>query len=138
MAIYFAGKFGRVRIAGYSDRLFACQNWTYEYDNSLIDITNFRSKTLGLNSPKEQFIANLYKGTITATGILTDVLLSIINGNQLQSGQEALMDLYLYYGAPNNIGFTQIPVIIDNFDFNVDVSGTGNFSMTARINQPKI
>lgn len=140
MAIYFAGKYGRVRLAGYSDRLFTCQSWTYEYDNSLIDITSFRSKNTNLTGsvPKEQYIGNLYRGTITANGILTDVFQSTINFNQLLSGQEGSMDLFLYYGAPANIGFTNLPIIIDNFDFSVDVAGTGTFAMTARLNQPKV
>jgi len=136
MANYFGGKYGRLRITGFADTLFKLGNWRYEIDKSLIDITNFRSRESG--NPVEQSIGNIFRGTVTAEGTMTDAQAAVISANLLKPAQEVVMDLYFYYGAPSNVGFTGIKAIMDNFEFSVDVRGTGTFTLTAKLNTPRL
>lgn len=136
MANYFSGKYGRLRMTGFADTLFTLTDWEYEIDKSLIDITNFQSRKSG--NAAEQRIGNLYQGTITGTGVMTDTLKNVITNNQLRSGQEVVMDLFFYYGPPANIGFVGIDAIIDNLSFSVSVQGTATVTITAKLNIPKL
>lgn len=136
MANYFGGKYGRLRITGFADTLFKLNNWRYEIDKSLLDITNFQSRSQG--NPVEQRIGNIFRGTITAEGTMTDTQAAVISANLLKPAQEVVMDLYFYYGAPSNVGFTGIKAIMDSFEFAVDVRGTGTFTLTANLNTPRL
>ena len=131
MANYFSGKSGRLVIDGFADDVFKISTWSYVSDKSLVEISN------SLSFGKEQYIANLTSGNITAEGFMTNTLLdTVFDGTSLVQGQEVLFNLYFDYA--NTLGFTNIEAILDEFDFSMDNDGTGKFKITALLSEPKI
>jgi hypothetical protein len=134
--VYFSGYLGRMVIDGFPDDVFTLTDWNYVYDKGLVEITN--SLSFGTN----QFIGNLRSGTISANGYVTERLMETVfnddpNDPALRPGLEAVFNLYFEYGN-TDVGFTEIPTVIDELDFSMTVDGTGTFSVKARISEPRI
>ena len=134
--VYFSGYLGRMVIATFPDDIFTCKNWSYVRDQGLVDITN------SLSFGKSQYIPNLQGGTITADGYVTERLMEEVFNDDplnplLDAGLEVKFDLYFEF-SDLDIGFKDIDAIIDELDFAMSNDGTGTFTVTARISEPKI
>lgn len=134
--IYFSGYLGRMVVQGFPENIFTVTNWSFVKDKGLVDVTN------SLSFGKNQFIGNLRGGTIRADGYVTERLMEEVFNDDpldpsLESGQEVKFDLYFEFGDVN-VGFTDIDAIIDELDFSMTIDGTGAFTVTARISEPKI
>jgi hypothetical protein len=128
-AIYYAGFSGGFRIQDLPENLFKVNKWTYVQDKGLVDISN--TNALGT----EMYIGNLNSGSVKAVGFMTDELLDVINGNQLEIGSEVFFDLYL--DAANTLGFTNVACVLDDITYNMDIQQVATFTITALISEPK-
>jgi len=128
-AIYYAGFSGGFRIQDLPENLFKVNKWTYVQDKGLVDISN--TNALGT----EMYIGNLHSGSVKAVGFMTDELLDVINGNQLEIGSEVFFDLYL--DAANTLGFTNVACVLDDITYNMDIQQVATFTITALISEPK-
>jgi hypothetical protein len=81
------------------------------------------------------YIGNLNSGSVKAVGFMTDELLDVINGNQLEIGSEVFFDLYL--DAANTLGFTNVACVLDDITYNMDIQQVATFTITALISEPK-